>query len=296
MLATTTTTPPPPPPQPLPPLPSLPSLTQTLHLVNLTGRGTASRWQQGAQTNQQLAVPMKTSLRQMVAWKEQEGPAQPSDEQLEEPAVKKQRTEGSEQCAVETVAVGDADGELLSTDSNTEDSQPEASSLFPDCILMEEGGSTGGSDVAEALEESRAAEVHSCSSALSPAGRLSEDSQQVNLDEMPQDKDAPLASPDNPEEGEEGVVEGTNKFYCYLCSITCHNQQNFRSHMNSMSHQQRMMEIQHMSNACLVTLLPRVQESLQGAVKDGEKKEDTKHWCATCHTHFTSSITDHRRT
>lgn len=68
-------------------------------------------------------------------------------------------------------------------------------------------------------------QVHSCSSALSPAGRLSEDSQQVNLDEMPQDKDAPLASPDNPEEGEEGVVEGTNKFYCYLCSITCHNQQ-----------------------------------------------------------------------
>ncbi|TKS84412.1 Zinc finger protein 1 [Collichthys lucidus] len=113
---------------------------------------------------------------------------------------------------------------------------------------------------------------------------------------MPQDKDAPLASPDNPEEGEEGVVEGTNKFYCYLCSITCHNQQNFRSHMNSMSHQQRMMEIQHMSNACLVTLLPRVQESLQGVVKDGEKKEDMKHWCATCHTHFTSSITDHRRT
>lgn len=45
--------------------------------------------------------------------------------------------------------------------------------------------------------------------------------------------------------------------------------QNFRSHMNSVSHQQRMMEIQHMSNACLVTLLPRVQESLQGASKDG---------------------------
>ncbi|KAG8010735.1 Cip1-interacting zinc finger protein [Nibea albiflora] len=224
------------------------------------------------------------------------GPAQPSDEQLEEPAVKKQRTDGSEQCAVEAVAVRDADGEVISLDSNTEDSQPEGSSLFPDCILMEEGGSTGGSDVAEALEESRAAEVHSCSSALSPAGRLSENGQQVHLDEMPQDKEAPLASPENQEEGEEGVVEGANKFYCYLCSITCHNQQNFRSHMNSVSHQQRMMEIQHMSNACLVTLLPRVQESLQGAVKDGSKKVDTKHWCATCHTHFTSSITDHRRT
>lgn len=39
--------------------------------------------------------------------------------------------------------------------------------------------------------------------------------------------------------------------------------------MNSVSHQQRMMEIQHMSNACLVTLLPRVQESLQGTSKEG---------------------------
>lgn len=42
---------------------------------------------------------------------------------------------------------------------------------------------------------------------------------------MSQGKDAPLASPDNQEEGEEGVAEGANKFYCYLCSITCHNQQ-----------------------------------------------------------------------
>lgn len=43
--------------------------------------------------------------------------------------------------------------------------------------------------------------------------------------------------------------------------------------MNSVSHQQRMMEIQHMSNACLVTLLPRVQESLQGTSKDGSVKD-----------------------
>ena len=44
--------------------------------------------------------------------------------------------------------------------------------------------------------------------------------------------------------------------------------------MNSVSHQQRMMEIQHMSNACLVTLLPRVQESLQGTSKDGSVKDE----------------------
>lgn len=74
--------------------------------------------------------------------------------------------------------------------------------------------------------------MRSCSSVPSPSGRLSEDDQQVTLpleemppEEMPQDKDAPLSSPDNQEEGEEGVTEGANKFYCYLCGITCHNQQ-----------------------------------------------------------------------
>ncbi|GAA6217147.1 cip1-interacting zinc finger protein isoform X2 [Lates japonicus] len=218
-----------------------------------------------------------------------DGPTQILEEQLEEPAVKKQRTEGPE-----TITIADADGEVLSSEcnSNTEDNQLE------DCSILEEGGSTGESDVVEALEESRADEVHSCLSALSPSGRLSEDDQQVHLppEETSQGKDAPLGSPGNQDEGEEGSAEGANKFYCYLCSITCHNQQNFRSHMNSVSHQQRMMEIQHMSNACLVTLLPRVQESLQGANKDGERKADLKRWCATCHTHFTSSIMDHRRT
>lgn len=52
--------------------------------------------------------------------------------------------------------------------------------------------------------------------------------------------------------------------------------------MNSVSHQQRMMEIQHMSNACLVTLLPRVQETLQGASKDGSVFKHTKYAFGLC--------------
>ncbi|XP_076019831.1 cdkn1a interacting zinc finger protein 1a [Genypterus blacodes] len=216
--------------------------------------------------------------------------SQTSEEQLEEPVVKKQRTERSEEprepSVVENVAMAEAGGDVLSSEcnSNAEDSHHDG------CHMVEEGGSTMGSAVME---------VHSDSSALSPPGRLSEESLQGHIpqaEEAPQDKDDPLASLDNQEEDEEGVVEGANKFYCYLCSITCHNQQNFRSHMNSVSHQQRMMEIQHMSNACLVSLLPRVQESLQAAHKDGEKRADVKHWCATCQSHFTCSIKDHRRT
>ncbi|XP_026153500.1 cdkn1a interacting zinc finger protein 1a [Mastacembelus armatus] len=220
-----------------------------------------------------------------------DGPTQILELQLEEPVVKKQRTEESEEpkepCVVETLTTADADEEVLFSEcnSNTEENLPE------DSILQEE-------DDFEMLEENRANEVQSCLPALSPSGMLDKDDQQGNLppEETLQGKDASLDTPDNQDEREEGVAEGTSKFYCYLCSITCHNQQNFRSHMNSISHQQRMMEIQHMSNACLVTLLPRVQESLQGASKDGEKKTELKRWCATCHTYFTSSITDHHRT
>lgn len=204
-----------------------------------------------------------------------------SVEQLEEPVIKKQRTQGSEEPidqAVVCVADGlglDIPSEILCSES---DSQPG------------EGGSTVGSEVLESEEEGTAAEVQECLS-------VPVEDQQVNVPsvEMPQEKNN-LPLTENQEEEEEGVGEGTNKFYCYLCSITCHNQQNFRSHMNSMSHQQRMMEIQHMSNACLVTLLPRLQDSFQGTNKDEEKKAELKRWCATCQTHFTSSIMDHRLT
>uniref|UniRef100_A0A8C2FMH5 Cdkn1a interacting zinc finger protein 1a n=1 Tax=Cyprinus carpio TaxID=7962 RepID=A0A8C2FMH5_CYPCA len=111
-------------------------------------------------------------------------------------------------------------------------------------------------------------------------------------DSVPEIKEAT----DAPEEVNDGATETSNKFFCYICNITCHNQQNFQSHMNGLTHQQKMMEIQHMSNACLVTLLPRVQESLQGARRDGEKRAGLQRWCSTCQTHFTTNVTEHRRT
>lgn len=70
-------------------------------------------------------------------------------------------------------------------------------------------------------------QVHTFSPGPCPSGRLNEEDQQANLpvEEMLHDKDPPLSSPNNQAEGEEGVADGANKFYCYLCSITCHNQQ-----------------------------------------------------------------------
>lgn len=191
-----------------------------------------------------------------------------SEEQLEEPEMKKQRTHGLEETTEQPVVCEAADAVILSSDN---DSQPE------------ECASAGGSEVFEMDNE----EVQ---------GSLSvPEDQQVELPpaEEAEEEDGLL-----PEENleDENVEDGPNKFYCYLCSITCLNQQNFRSHMNSISHQQRMMEIQHMSNACLVTLLPRLQDSLQGTNKDSEKKNQSKRWCTTCRTHFSSSSLHHRQT
>ncbi|XP_061655917.1 cdkn1a interacting zinc finger protein 1a isoform X2 [Phyllopteryx taeniolatus] len=188
-----------------------------------------------------------------------DGSAQSFEEQLEEPAVKRQRMEGSEEPKEDAVLnTANSDGDNLVSECNIEGSQ------LDDCLL-EERGLTPSSGPAEGVEECHATLVG---------------------DGEPSDK----------QEAEGSAAEGVNKFYCYLCTITCHSQENFRSHMNSVSHQQRMMEIQHMSNACLVTLLPRLHETLQGTSKDGEKKADTQRWCATCCVHYSTSISDHRRT
>lgn len=52
-----------------------------------------------------------------------------------------------------------------------------------------------------------------------------------------------------------------------------------------------------MSNACLVNLLPRVGDFVQGTHKAGGKKPArVQRWCATCQTHFTGDLLEHRRT
>ncbi|MGH0175880.1 UNVERIFIED_CONTAM: hypothetical protein FKN15_071594 [Acipenser sinensis] len=69
--------------------------------------------------------------------------------------------------------------------------------------------------------------------------------------------------------------------------------------MNGLAHQQRMMEIQHMSNSCLVTLLPKVKASLQGQSQsktDGENRHALQRWCTTCQVYFTGDLIEHRRT
>ncbi|XP_072841229.2 cip1-interacting zinc finger protein [Pogona vitticeps] len=87
--------------------------------------------------------------------------------------------------------------------------------------------------------------------------------------------------------------ESALKFYCYICKSDCFSQENFQSHMAGVQHQQRLRDIQHMSNLCFVSLLPVVKEQGPLAEKDGESQQ---RWCNTCHTHFTGDLIKHRRT
>ncbi|XP_071430312.1 cip1-interacting zinc finger protein isoform X4 [Pithys albifrons albifrons] len=87
--------------------------------------------------------------------------------------------------------------------------------------------------------------------------------------------------------------ESVLKFYCYICKTNCCSQQNFQSHMAGIQHQQRLGEIQHMSNVCFVSLLPMVKQQKVLTEKDGESQQ---RWCNTCQVHFTGDLIKHRRT
>ncbi|KAL0965482.1 hypothetical protein UPYG_G00281850 [Umbra pygmaea] len=226
-------------------------------------------------------------------------PAEP-----EEPVLKKQRTDGLEGAVEMSEAAGEHKG-------------PEDDSQSGDCVILEEAGSTATPQTAGAMEESDCvileedgstvgplaadAQVQSGVSAVPASEQLSDESQMVTAC---LDLAEGTAAPETLEGGQEEGTEGgdtSSKFYCYICNITCRNQKMFQSHMNGLAHQQRMMEIQHMSNACLVTLLPRVQKSLKGAgrdgssFRDGEKRPGLQRWCATCQTHFTCPVMEHRK-
>uniref|UniRef100_A0A8D0HH70 CDKN1A interacting zinc finger protein 1 n=1 Tax=Sphenodon punctatus TaxID=8508 RepID=A0A8D0HH70_SPHPU len=87
--------------------------------------------------------------------------------------------------------------------------------------------------------------------------------------------------------------EAAVKFYCYICKTNCCNQQNFQSHMAGIQHQQRLREIQHMSNVCFISLLPMVKEQKSLAEKDGDTQQ---RWCNSCQRHFMGDLIKHRRT
>ncbi|XP_053551768.1 cip1-interacting zinc finger protein [Bombina bombina] len=85
------------------------------------------------------------------------------------------------------------------------------------------------------------------------------------------------------------------RFFCYICKTNCNSLQNFQSHLVTARHHQLFQEIQHLSNACLVTLLPTAKDNQLPAIgKDGKKKPFR--WCNVCQIHFSTDLIKHRRT
>ncbi|KAM9324330.1 cip1-interacting zinc finger protein [Gastrophryne carolinensis] len=88
------------------------------------------------------------------------------------------------------------------------------------------------------------------------------------------------------------TVHSGSKFCCYICKTSYQNLQNFQSHLVTAQHQQKIREIEHLSNACLVTLLPTAKVSHSS--KDCKKKQPR--WCNACQVHFSCDLIKHRQT
>ncbi|XP_069604215.1 cip1-interacting zinc finger protein isoform X1 [Ranitomeya imitator] len=98
---------------------------------------------------------------------------------------------------------------------------------------------------------------------------------------------------------EKGRTSGSStlsgpRFCCYICKTNYHSLQNFQSHLVTAQHHKKIQEIQHVSNACLVTLLPTAKDG-QGDMgsRDGKKQ---MRWCNVCQVHFSCDLIKHRRT
>nr|KAF6483716.1 CDKN1A interacting zinc finger protein 1 [Rousettus aegyptiacus] len=84
----------------------------------------------------------------------------------------------------------------------------------------------------------------------------------------------------------------TLQFFCYICKANCSSQQEFQDHMSGAQHQQRLGEIQHMSQACLLSLLPVPRDVLERE----DEEPPLKRWCPTCQVYYMGDLIQHRRT
>ncbi|XP_033048074.1 cip1-interacting zinc finger protein isoform X7 [Trachypithecus francoisi] len=82
------------------------------------------------------------------------------------------------------------------------------------------------------------------------------------------------------------------QFFCYICKASCSSQQEFQDHMSEPQHQQRLGEIQHMSQACLLSLLPVPRDVLETE----DEEPPPRRWCNTCQLYYVGDLIQHRRT
>ncbi|XP_045052773.2 cip1-interacting zinc finger protein isoform X3 [Desmodus rotundus] len=82
------------------------------------------------------------------------------------------------------------------------------------------------------------------------------------------------------------------QFFCYICRASCRSQQEFQDHMSGAQHQQQLGEMQHTSQACLLSLLPVPRDVLDREDED----PPLRRWCNTCQVYYMGDLIQHRRT
>ncbi|XP_053523685.1 cip1-interacting zinc finger protein isoform X2 [Artibeus jamaicensis] len=82
------------------------------------------------------------------------------------------------------------------------------------------------------------------------------------------------------------------QFFCYICRASCRGQQEFQDHVSGAQHQQRLGEMQHTSQACLLSLLPVPRDVLDREDED----PPLRRWCNTCQVYYVGDLIQHRRT
>lgn len=107
---------------------------------------------------------------------------------------------------------------------------------------------------------------------------------------------APLAPGPHPGDSATHVATSTPSkqglhFFCYVCKANCSSQQEFQDHMSEAQHLQRLSELQHMNQACLLSLLPMPRDALER-----EEEPPPKRWCNTCQVYYMGDLIQHRRT
>ncbi|XP_055003187.1 cip1-interacting zinc finger protein isoform X2 [Sorex araneus] len=81
-------------------------------------------------------------------------------------------------------------------------------------------------------------------------------------------------------------------FFCCICKANCGSQQEFQEHMAGAEHQQRLGEVQHRSQACLLSLQPVPRDVLE---REHEGPLPQR-WCHTCQLYYMGDLIQHRRT
>lgn len=227
-----------------------------------------------------LGVPKAASEAEQdaISPAEPENREEPESEDGPEPSAKRLKSLEEEGCSAESsVGVSQEDTETDSPDTGLDNLQQGKVDCIPNAqnISLDsktEAPSTGSSLKVTIQQSSESRAISA--TAQKPVQRSSEGNSTV--------QPTPGMGP---------------KFFCYICKASYQSPEQFQSHMATAQHLQRLQEIQHMSNTCLVTFMPVAKESPVSVTgRAGRAKPQQQRWCNACQVHFNGDLILHRRT